>query len=129
MKTRRHAAAFTLVEIMVATGIFFMAMFALLGVMSAGVHAAAILRNSGPTAGMIAAEMSVSNTLEPGSLMGTFSDIPIYQEYHWVSDCQIVTTNGLFKMDFVVLDANGVQVSTLSTLFYKPDSKPTIGAR
>jgi type II secretory pathway pseudopilin PulG len=129
MKRNRHSQAFTLVEIMVATGIFFMAMFALLGVMSAGVHAAAILRNSGPTAGMIAAQMTVSNTLEEGSLTGVFSDIPIYQDYHWVSNCQMVTTNGLFKMDFVVFNASGVPVSTLSTLLYRPDSKPTMGVR
>jgi type II secretory pathway pseudopilin PulG len=129
MKIKGQSDAFTLIEVMVAVAIFFMAMFALLGVMSAGVHAAAILRNSGPTAGMIAAQMSVSNQLEPGSLTGTFDDVPIYQEYHWVSDCEPVTTNGLFQMDFVVVDASGVQVSTMSTLFYRPDSKPTMGVR
>jgi len=129
MKVKGHSDAFTLVEVMVAVAIFFMAMFALLGVMSAGVHAAAILRNSGPTAGMIAAQMSVSNQLEPGSMTGSFDDIPIYQEYHWISDCQPITTNGLFQMDFVVVDAHGVQVSSLSTLFYRPDSKPAMGVR
>jgi Tfp pilus assembly protein PilV len=127
MKTACHSSAFTLMEVMVAVTIFFMAMFALLGVMSAGVHAAAILRNSGPTAGMIAAAMTTSNQLEPGSLSGTFSEIGIYQSYHWVSDCRIVTTNGLFALDFVVVDPNGVQVSSLSTLLYRPDSKMGMG--
>lgn len=127
MKLKCHCNAFTLVEVMVAVAIFFMAMFALLGVMSSGVHAAAILRNSGPTAGMIASQLSMSNQLDLGSMTGTFDDIPIYQAYHWVSDCQQVTTNGLFKMDFVVVDPNGVEVSTMSTLFYRPDSKNGLG--
>jgi hypothetical protein len=123
MKLSCHARAFTLVEVMVAVAIFFMAMFAILGVMSAGVHAAAVLRTSGPTAGMIAAQLSSSNSLDEGSLTGSFSDVPIYESYHWVSNCREVTTNGLYQMDFVVVDPNGVQVSSLSTLFYRPDSK------
>jgi Tfp pilus assembly protein PilV len=127
MKPPRHSRAFTLVEVMVAIAIFFMAMFAILGVMSSGVHAAAILRNSGPTAGMIAAQMSISNQLEVGSRSGTFSDIGIYEAYHWVYNCSEVTTNGLFQMDFVVVDPNGVQSSSLSTLFYRPDSKHGMG--
>jgi hypothetical protein len=127
MKLKYNTRAFTLVEVMVAIAIFFMAMFAILGVMSSGVHAAAILRNSGPTAGMIAAQMSISNQLDIGSSSGTFSDIGIYQAYHWVSDCEQVTTNGLFQLDLVVVDPNGVQCSFLSTMLYRPDSKIGMG--
>ena len=127
MKPRDNTAAFTLVEVMIAIAIFFMAMFAILGVMSAGVHAAAILRNSGPTAGMVAAELSQSNALEEGSFSGNFKDIDIYRNYHWVEDVRKVTTNGLSQVDFVVVDPNGVQSSILSTLFYRPDSKNGMG--
>jgi len=127
MKLRCHSSAFTLVEVMVAIAIFFMAMFAILGVMSAGVHAASMLRTSAPTAGMIAAQMSISNQLDLGSFSGTFSDIGIYNAYHWVSDCREVTTNGLLELDIVVVDPNGVQSSALSTMLYRPDTKPGMG--
>src|SRR5579862_3302918 len=119
MKTDVHAKAFTLIEIMVAIAIFFMAMFAILGVMSSGVHAASILRTSAPTAGMIAAQFTISNQMDEGSLSGNFGDVGIYDAYHWVSDCKEATTNGLFEMDFVVVDPNGVKSSSLSTMFYR----------
>jgi hypothetical protein len=113
--------AFTLIEVMVATTIFFMAMFAILGVLSAGVHAATILRKSGPTAGMVAAYFVISNTIDEGSLTGEFDDAA-NQGYKWVSEAQEIT-NGLFKMDFVVVDPHGVQYSTLRDVyFYKPAS-------
>ncbi len=128
MNRADNPAAFTLVEVMVAIAIFFMAMFAILGVMSAGVHAAAILRNSGPTAGMIAAQLSVTNQLEDGSVSGNFNDIDIYKDYHWVYVCtEVPTATNLFQVDFVVVDPNGVQSSSLSALFYRPDSKKGLG--
>src|SRR5271155_3742088 len=61
-KMELHSCAFTLIEVMVATTIFFMAMFAILGVLSAGVHAAVVLRTSGgPAAGMGGQYFVVSN--------------------------------------------------------------------
>ena len=60
------ARAFTLIEVMVAIAIFFMAMFAILGVLSSGVHAATILRTSGPTAGMVAGQYYATNEIGRG---------------------------------------------------------------
>ncbi|HEY3863723.1 MAG TPA: hypothetical protein VGO59_17750 [Verrucomicrobiae bacterium] len=119
---RRSEIAFTLIEVMIATAIFFMAMFAILGVLSAGVHAATLLRTNGPTAGMVATYFSVSNKIEEGSLTGDFDDIAGYQGYKWVSDATEIT-NGLMRMDFVVVDPHGVLCSSLKdVIFYKPDS-------
>jgi hypothetical protein len=116
-----RSCAFTLIEVMVATTIFFMAMFAILGVLSAGVHAATLLRKSGPTAGMVANYFVISNKIDEGSLTGEFDDAA-NQGYKWVSDA-VEITNGLFKMDFVVVDPHGVQYSTLRDVyFYKPGS-------
>jgi hypothetical protein len=115
-------AAFTLIEVMIAITIFFMAMFTILGVLSAGLHAASILRNSGPTAGMVAGFYYATNQIQEGSDSGDFSDIAGYEGYKWVCDAQEIT-NGLFRMDFVVVDPHGVQCSTLKDVFfYKPAS-------
>jgi len=119
---RQLGSAFTLIEVMVATTIFFMAMFAILGVLSAGVHAASILRKSGPTAGMVAGYFVVSNTIDEGSLTGDFNDIAGYEGYKWVSGAEEIT-NGLYKMDFAVVDPHGVLCSSLKDVyFFKPGS-------
>ncbi len=116
------SAAFTLIEVMLAITIFFMAMFAILSVLTSGVRAASLLRNNGPTAGMVIAQLSTTNKLEEGSDSGTFQDVPIYKDYHWVTNTREVATNGLFQIDVVVVDPNGNQSSTLSALLYRPQS-------
>jgi type II secretory pathway pseudopilin PulG len=118
----RELAAFTLLEVMIAITIFFMAMFAILGVLTSGVRAATLLRNNGPTAGMVIAQLAATNILTEGSDVGTFRDIPIYDGYKWVTQCRQVASNGLFQVDAVVVDQGGVQVSTVSALLYRPDS-------
>jgi Tfp pilus assembly protein PilV len=120
--SRRPARAFTLIEVMIAVTMFFMAMFAILGVLSVGVHAAALLRTSGPTAGMVAGYFSVSNAIDEGSMEGDFNDIAGYEGYRWVSNAREVSSNGLYQMDFVVVDPKGIQSSMLSVLLYKPAS-------
>jgi Tfp pilus assembly protein PilV len=115
--------AFTLIEVMLAITIFCMAMFAILGVLGSGVRAATLLRNNGPTAGMILAEISATNKLEEGSQPVSFDDVPLYKDYR--PECQVreVATNGLFEVDVVVYDSSGNAFSTLSALLYRPDSK------
>ena len=91
---RAWTAAFTLVEVMIATTIFFMAMFTILGVLSAGLHAASILRSSGPTAGMVAGKIALTaqtNVFEEGSDSGDFRDIPIYEGYRWVTQTTLAS--------------------------------------
>jgi hypothetical protein len=128
MKTLRgirpapSARAFTLIEVMLAITIFFMAMFAILGVLSTGIHAASILRTSGPTAGMVAGQFFVTNKIEEGTDGGDFSDIAGYEGYVWRSQAVEVATNGLYKMDIVVIDPRGNQSSILSVLLYKTGS-------
>jgi hypothetical protein len=128
MKTLRanpplaSARAFTLIEVMLAITIFFMAMFAILGVLSTGIHAASILRTSGPTAGMVAGFYYATNKIVEGRDSGDFSDIAGYEGYTWQSEAQEVATNGLFKMDFVVTDPRGNQSSVVSVLIYNAQS-------
>jgi hypothetical protein len=107
---------------MVATAIFFMAMFAILGVLSSGIHAAGLLRSSGPTAGMIAARYYVTNSVDEGDDNGDFSDVAGYEKYRWASTVSEVTTNGLYQVEIGVVDPNGNVSSHLILLLFKPQS-------
>jgi len=104
-------------EVMIAIAIFFMAMFAILGVFSAGIHSALLLRKSGPTAGMVASELSLSNNLDEGSYSGGFNDT--YPDYRWTADINEAATNGLYKVDITVLNADGNPHSQMSILLYR----------
>jgi hypothetical protein len=115
------ARAFTLIEVILATAILFMCMFSILGLLASGIHAASILKQNGPTPGMIAAEMTMSNKLEAGFDSGAFEGIDAYRDYTWQRQIQLFSTNGLFQVDIVVFH-NGEAASTLSMLLYRPDS-------
>ncbi len=104
---------------MVAVGIFFMAMFAILGVMSQGMKAAAILHKTTPTAAMAAAEISNTNKLEEGSQDGDFGDV--YPGYKWTAQIEQAHSNGMFKVEVAVTHDNVID-SVLTTYLFRPDS-------
>ncbi len=122
---RAFQAAFTLIEVMIAVGIFFMALFSILGVLSTELHAASILRNSGPTAGMIAGQLSLTNKLEEGRASGDFGEI--YPGYRWFSQTSEAATNGLYEVEFQVINPGGKLDSTLTILLYRPESGSRLG--
>jgi Tfp pilus assembly protein PilV len=122
---RASPVAFTLIEVVIAVAIFFMAMFTILGVLSTELHAASILRSSGPTAGMVAAQLSLTNKMEEGSDSGDFGEI--YPGYRWMSQTTEAASNGLFRVEFAVINPHGRLDSTLTVLFYRPDSQSSMG--
>jgi Tfp pilus assembly protein PilV len=115
----RAREAFTLIEVMIAVAIFFMGMFAILGVLSSGLHAASILRRNGPTAGMAVAELTQTNKLEEGTESGNFGEL--YPDYTYTLEKREVATNGLFQVDVTVLHGND-PYSSMSILLYRPQS-------
>jgi len=123
MKTRETndigRAAFTLLEVMFAAAIFFIAMFAILGVLSNGIHAASILQKNAPTAGMAVAQFSLTNKIEEVSQSGNFGDL--YPGYRWELYPREIMTNGLFQVDVVVFHEEKV-FSTMSVLLFRPES-------
>ena len=60
---------------MIAAAIFFLAMFALLGVLSTGLHAATLLQKNYPTAGMAVAKLTLTNKLEEVPETGDFGEV------------------------------------------------------
>jgi len=121
--TQGRSVAFTLIEVVVASGIFFICTFAILGIMSQGLKTAGSLRNTGPTAGMVMADFSLTNKLEEGTASGAFGDT--YPDYQWMREVTEAGSNGLYQVD-VVVTRNGKINSTLTSYLYRPGSGSSI---
>ncbi|HVV70771.1 MAG TPA: hypothetical protein VHI52_04610, partial [Verrucomicrobiae bacterium] len=99
---RAHPAprcGFTLMEVMIACGIFFMATFAILALVSTTLRNARSLQRRTVDAGMAAAqvfETLKTNRMEQGSLSGDFGDTyPGYSwDANWDLDWDSGATNG-----------------------------------
>jgi len=85
-----RSRAFTLLEVMIACGIFFMATFAILGLVSNTLRNARRLQRIEVDAGMAAAQVYQimrTNRQAEVSLSGDFGDS--YPDYSWTADSQI----------------------------------------
>jgi hypothetical protein len=121
IRRARPASAFTLLEVMIACGIFFIAVFAILALVSSLLRNARALRHIEVDAGMVAAQLSKTNRVTEGVLSGDFGDT--YHDYSWETATQEVETNGLYQVDIVVRK-RGLQnpVDTMSVWIYSPES-------
>jgi len=117
----RNRRAFTLVEVMIAMGIFFIAIFAILGVMSNCLRNARALQRKTVDAGMVAAEMSLTNAIEEGLESGDFGDM--YPGFTWTRDAYEAGTNGLYQVDIIVQRPIGDVESKMSVYFFRPQSQ------
>jgi hypothetical protein len=115
-------SAFSLLEVMIALAIFFMALFSILALISNTLRNARALQVIEPDAGMLAGQLSLTNKLFVGSESGDFGDD--FPGYSWTREVTEAGTNGFFKVDFIVSHRVGRQEveSYLSTLFYRPES-------
>ena len=121
----RSADAFTLIEVMIACGIFFMATLAILALVSSTLKNARGLQRIEVDAGMAAAQVyqTLKTNREPEiSLSGDFGDS--YPEYSWTADSSEYATNGLLKVDIIVYRRGLNHPSdTMSILVWAPDAK------
>lgn len=109
---------------MIAMAVFFIVVFAVLGMVVQSLGAARALQVQHPDAGMLAAMLSLSNTLEEGYDSGDFEEV--FPDYNWERQIIEVGSNGLFQVDFFVFkkDARGKQVGdNMSVLMYKPGGR------
>lgn len=125
MKIRRQSA-FSLLEVMIAMALFFMAVFAILNLTSQSLAAARHLQTSHVDVGGLAAIMSLTNRVEEGpipkEIVTQFQDLnPGYSCDGTISEAG---SNGLFRVDFEVVGLQGKKVvgSTLSILLFRPES-------
>jgi hypothetical protein len=122
---RHGARAFTLMEVMIAAGIFFMTTFAILALVSTTLRNARGLRERHPDVGMVAAQMCLTNRLFEGSDSGDFSDLgDLYKDYNWASADNEVESNGLHQVDFVLRGRHSGEEVHMSILLYRPESPP-----
>ena len=121
-RSTRSARAFTLLEVMIASGILFICLFAILQLLSTSLRNARVLQRTTVDAGMLAAQLSLTNKLTEGTESGDFGKL--YPDYRWTRDIQEADTNGLFQVDFVVYRRTGDHgvESHLSILLFKPES-------
>src|SRR5262249_52489214 len=99
-RTTGPLAAFTLLEVMIALAIFFMAIFAILGTVNRGLGAARSLQQKFPDLGMALSDLALTNRLEEGTVTGDFGDA--YPGYTWIREQREIATNGLFQLDITI---------------------------
>ncbi len=117
----RSVRAFSLLEVMIAAAIFFLATFAILAMVSSTLRNARVLRRIDVDAGMVAAQLFKTNRIAEGADNGDFGDF--YRDYSWSTEAFEVMTNGLWQVDIVV-KRRGVSdpVSAFSVWVFSPDS-------
>jgi type II secretory pathway pseudopilin PulG len=117
-------AGFTLLEVMFACGIFFVASFAILGLVSSSLKNARGLQRIEVDAGMAAAQvvqLFKTNRDPDLSISGDFGDI--YPDYSWDAQSSEFDTNGLLQVTIEVnrRGARNNPVDGLSILVYNPN--------
>ena len=112
-------AAFTLIEVMVATAVLVISLASILLLVSTGIRTARILDRVHVDASSVAGELSLTNRLEEGVESGDFGDA--HPGYGWTRTITEAGTNGLFRVDFVV-SGGGEAESRLSVLLFRPGS-------
>jgi len=126
--SRSGAAAFSLLEVMVAIAIFFTAAFAILTVVGGALRNAHLLQRPQVDAAAVASALSITNKIIEGTSSGDLSDLlgDTYRGYTWESTATEVQSNKLFEVDFVIYSpAQGHPVfSKISTRLFRPDSPP-----
>lgn len=125
MPFARQAAAFTLLEVMIALAIFFMAVFTILDSTSQSLSAARLLQQKEvmPDARFLLADLWPTNKLEEGIEEGDFGDL--YPEFTWIRETTLIGTNGLFRVDFTIQGVVGRRPleSKASVQLWAPDSQ------
>jgi hypothetical protein len=123
---RAGAAAFSLLEVMVAMAIFFSAAFVILTLVSGGVANVHRLQRPQVDAGAVASIYSLTNKVLEGTENGDLGDMlgDQYRGYSYESTSVEVESNKLFRVDFTIYSpAPGHPVySQISSLFFRPES-------
>jgi hypothetical protein len=121
--------AFTLIEVMIASGILFFCLFAILGLLANTLRNARALQRTRADAGIVAAFFSVTNShqreLETGNFddLGDFGDR--YRDLEWTRASEEVSTNGLWLELYTVRRRSTGQIeSSVYRLVY--DEQPAI---
>lgn len=127
---RRRPWGFSLIEVMIAVGIFFIALFAILGLISQLLRNARAFQNKKAVdATMVQAYfLSVTNRVTEGLESGDFSDLADfsgqYRDYSWEKETTFFASNGLWQVDYRVFNQRLHSVeSSISTFYFDPNTQ------
>ena len=122
--------AFTLLEVMISIAIFFMAAFAILGLISSSLQNVRRLQRPSVDASPVLARYAATNSLIEDTYRGSLGDPELlgkdYRDYKWIAEVVEVASNHLYGVTCEIRPASGKQevISHMSTLLYKPQSPP-----
>ena len=120
--------AFSLLEVMIALGLFFMCSFAILQLVAGTLRNARALQQNEPDPGMLAARDAMdklTNSIQGEATSGDFGKA--YPGYEWTKERFLVESNGLYQVNYTVSHRVGRnKVETyLSVLFFQPNLPTT----
>lgn len=125
-RANNRSEAFTLLEVMIAFAVFFIAMFAILDLTSQSLSSARQLQNVDIDISSLAATLSLTNSLEEGPLPTDVVDLfeDLHPGYSCNGDIFEVGSNGLFQVNFQVHGRRGKKpvASSMSILLFRPGS-------
>ena len=114
---------FSLLEVMIAIAIFFLAVFAILSLVSQSLGNARRLQRPQVDASPVLAIYASTNILVEGTYNGSLSEMlgEPYRNYFWTAEVTEVATNKLFKVECAVQErGNREIISDLSTVLFRP---------
>ncbi len=122
IQPRLSGRAFTLLEVMIASGIFFMASFGILALVSQNLRNARFLQRPPIDAGMVAAQFAATNRFPEGHRDGDFDEAELLKDYSWSAETYEAGTNGLMAAD-MVLSRRGLHdpADKLSIIIFDPN--------
>jgi Flp pilus assembly protein TadG len=125
----RRRRGFSLLEVMIAAGIFFMASFAILALVSQSLRGARALQRPPVDAGMAASIILATNRFELGTRTRDFEDDAL-RDYSWTEEVYEVGTNGLLGID-IVMEKRGLKqpFDKLSVIIFDPNYRATPGGQ
>ena len=117
--------AFSLLEVMIALAIFFMAVFAILQSVSQSLGSARMLqqRERIPDVSSLVGELYLTNKFEEGIVEGDFGDE--YPGFTWSRDTYLIGSNDWFEVDFSIQGVLGSKpIQTESKIWmWRPGSQ------
>jgi len=124
--TGARQSAFSLLEVMIAVGIFFIGVFSILGLVSSSLENARRLQRPLVDGGAVASWLAVTNIFHEGTYTVNLGDLlgDAYHGYDCTYDVEEVGTNKLFQVGYIVQSTTGDReiVSSMTNLFYSPQS-------
>jgi len=128
-RASRASRAFTLLEVMIACGIFFMATFAILALVANTLRNARGLQRGDVDAGMAAAQIfQLLKTNRQAEISGSGDFGEAYRDFTYEFQSGEYQTNGLLQVDIIV-NRRGARkpVDALTIWIYAPDAKSGYG--